>query len=136
MLKKFIFFGVAGVIGFAVDTQILYLLKTSMGLYGARVASFVCAVFVTWNFNRLITFRHFDSGLKKRNEFFAYFLLMLGGGFVNYLVYAVLVTYSAGASQSPIIAVAAGSLSGMIVNYFSSLYLYRHSDNDSEEIDS
>jgi putative flippase GtrA len=35
-VRKFVLFGIAGGMGFVVDTAVLYLLKGALGLYGAR----------------------------------------------------------------------------------------------------
>lgn len=115
-LKEVFLFGVSGVLGFIVDTAVLYALRSHLGLFGARLFSFVAAVFVTWAFNRRVTFSKRQSGLRRENEFLAYFVLMLGGGVVNYSLYAWLVVSYAVVVQYPVVGVAAGSLAGMLVN--------------------
>ena len=96
-----------------------------LGLYVARLISFVCAVFATWNLNRFFTFGRFESGMSRQKEFLAYFVLMLGGGMVNYAIYVALVSFSQLVGQMPIIGVAAGSIGGLLINYASSSLLYR-----------
>ena len=117
-------FGISGCIGFLVDVAILYLLKDFLGLYGARVISFICAVYATWSFNRTLTFKNFDSGMRQKTEFFTYFGLMLIGGLINYLIYASLVTFSQLIHELPIIGVAIASVVSMFVNYASSSFLF------------
>jgi putative flippase GtrA len=117
VVKELFFFGVAGVIGFLVDTGVLYLLKSSLGLYYGRLFSFISAVFATWIVNRHLTFSHRASGLSLVNEFVRYFGMMLGGGIVNYVTYALLVYYLVFVARQPVWGVAAGSLAGMLVNY-------------------
>ena len=127
-IRVIVLFAISGAIGFAVDSVILYLLKGSLGLYYARGVSFFCAVFATWLVNRKITFKGRKSGLSKRQEFSRYLALMLGGGLVNYLVYAALIGRFAIARNWPVIGVAAGSLAGMGINLISSRFLiYRFS---------
>ncbi|WP_442880454.1 GtrA family protein [Chlorobium sp.] len=63
------FFGLSGIVGFVIDSFVLYLLKDSLGLYVARLVSFMTAVFSTWLFNRTITFSEQDSGYSKAKEF-------------------------------------------------------------------
>ena len=121
--REFVLFGVSGVLGFVADSAVLYLLKGYMGLFAARAVSFLAAVLVTWIFNRAITFSHRRSGLKKAHEFTAYLLLMLAGGSVNYGLYAWLVVTYDLAARHPVIAVAAGSLGGMLVNLATSRWL-------------
>ncbi|NTV02177.1 MAG: GtrA family protein [Chlorobiaceae bacterium] len=120
-------FGMAGAIGFLVDVGVLYLLKGAMGLYAARVVSFLCAAFSTWLFNRAVTFRGRRSGHSRAKEFGLYLALMTIGGSVNYGVFALLVSRMAMAAQHPVVGVAAGSLAGMAVNLLTSRFLlFRH----------
>jgi putative flippase GtrA len=126
LLREVFFFGLVGVFGFVVDAAILYILKDSLGLFYARFFSFLAAVFSTWVVNRSLTFRDRKSGLSARREFSRYLLFMLGGGIVNYGVYAWLIVSYLVALENPILGVAAGSLAGMTVNLLSSrLLLYR-----------
>lgn len=115
-------FAIIGTLGFIVDSTVLYLLKESLGLYFARIISFCCAVFVTWFFNRMVTFRSRRSGLSQGREFWLYFKFMLVGGGINYLSYALAVTCFTITKLHPVVAVALGSLSGLIVNYLTSKY--------------
>lgn len=50
-------------------------------------------------------------------EFFQYFGVMLGGGAVNYFLYALLVSLLEVVSREPIWGVAAGSCAGLLVNF-------------------
>ncbi|OON39722.1 polysaccharide synthesis protein GtrA [Izhakiella australiensis] len=119
-------FGVTGVIGFAVDTLVLYLLKGLIGLYAARLISFICAVMTTWIINRTVTFSATPSHHGKRKEFAVYLLLMCIGGAANLGSYSVLIALSSLARQYPILAVAAGSIIGMFFNFTLSRTLLYH----------
>ncbi len=131
-ISRFFWFGISGIIGFIVDTGILYLLKGSLGLYGARAVSFFSAVLATWIFNRSITFRNRKSGHSKTREFGIYIALMLAGGSINYAVYAFMIASSALAARQPVLGVACGSIAGMTINLLTSRFLlYRH--NQPEE---
>jgi putative flippase GtrA len=112
-------FAIVGGIAFFVDAGILYLVKGELGIYRGRLASFFCAVLTTWILNRLLTFRHRSSGLSLFSEFARYMTVMLAGGAVNYLVYALLAYSVEMVAAQPIWGVAAGSLSGMLFNFFS-----------------
>lgn len=128
-LVQFVLFGVAGAVGFLVDTGVLYLLKGSLGLYAARLVSFTGAALTTWLFNRTITFRSRKSGRSPQKEFSIYFGLMLVGGAMNYAVYAWLVAGFASVASHPVVGVAAGSLAGMFINLCTSrfaLYRFQH----------
>ena len=120
---QILFFGISGTLGFIVDTGILYALKGILGLYIARVISFLFAMTCTWLFNRSIKFRAQRSGHSKKKEFGIYFVLMLLGGFFNYSTYAWLVSQSVEVSSNPVLGVAAGSLVGMVVNLLTSRFL-------------
>lgn len=121
-LRQIFLFGVVGVVGFLVDTGVLYLFKSLLGLYAARGVSFIAAVVATWLLNRSITFQ------EKRyahwyQELGYYFVCMIGGGLINLGIYMLLVTQSETAAAYPVIGVAAGSLAGMAVNFLSSKFL-------------
>lgn len=120
--REIVVFGIVGTIGFLVDTGVLYLLKGVLGLYWARVPSFLCAATVTWLLNRQITFHNRKSDVPIIQEYVRYFGLMLGGGLVNYLVYAITVSIIPASGYSPLASVAMGSIAGMFINYFSARY--------------
>ncbi len=126
-MRQLILFSVGGVIGFIVDASIVQWLVGVLDWnpYFARLFSFVAAAFSTWLFNRSVTFhgrRHY--GLF--GEWARYMLAMSGGFVVNYAVYAVLVFQSAWLRELPALAVAAGSIAGLAVNFASSrLWIYR-----------
>ena len=115
--RELFLFGLVGLAGFLVDSGVLYLLKGTLGLYLGRLVSFACAVFTTWFLNRHMTFRQRRSGMSPSQEFRRYFLMMVGGGLVNYCVYALLVYFSYSVANQPVWGVAFGSLAGMLVNY-------------------
>jgi len=117
VVRELVLFGLVGVIGFLVDSGVLYLLKSSLGLYYGRLFSFISAVFTTWILNRHLTFSERASGLSLFSEFFRYFGLMLGGGVVNYVSYALLVYFVEFVARQPVWGVAVGSCAGMMVNY-------------------
>lgn len=115
-LVEVLLFGAVGAAGFVVDAAVLYLLKGSLGLFGARIPSFLCAVVTTWWLNRTFTFRERSSGLDASTEFRRYLVLMLLGGAVNYLVFALFLALFAIFRAYPVLGVAAGSIAGMGAN--------------------
>lgn len=129
-LREVFFFGLSGFLAFLVDTVVLYILWGYLGPYSARGVSFLAAVATTWTFNRSVTFKQRRSGLNAKREFLTYILLMLGGGAINYGVYAWLIMSYQLVVDIPMIGVAAGSLSGMIVNFTTSRFMLycRHID--------
>ncbi|CNL80459.1 GtrA-like protein [Yersinia aldovae] len=128
ILREFFFFGISGIIGFLVDTAVLYLLRGCWGPFIARGFSFFAAVLVTWLFNRAITFKKKRSGMNPQNEFFSYLLLMLGGGVINYGLYSWLITAYKIVLENPIIGIAAGSIAGMVVNLATSRFILFRKD--------
>lgn len=125
-----LWFGLVGVAGLVVDVAVLMALRENLGVYGARLASFVTAASCTWVLNRTLTFAHRSSAMGLWGEYARYMGLMLGGGLVNYLVYSLLALRF---SQTPVwlaTYVGIGSLAGMAINYLgTSRWLYRSRKN-------
>lgn len=120
--RQFFLFCIAGTIGFLVDAGIVQtLVAYGADPYLARLISFLCALTATWAFNRRYTFGAARSDRVGR-EWLRYFIAMLGGFAVNYAVYAVLVYSLPMIRQWPALGVAAGSIAGLVVNYFSSRF--------------
>lgn len=127
-MRQLMLFCVGGVIGFVIDAGIVQFLVSAFDWnpYGSRLLSFVAAATGTWLFNRRFTF----NGVRlygKWGEWARYMLAMSAGFAVNYTVYSILVFHISLLQQLPFIAVAAGSVAGLSVNYLSSkLWIYRH----------
>lgn len=119
MSRQFLRFALAGGIGFLVDAGVLYaMLWIGTGPYIGRVISFLCAVFVTWQTNRRLTFAT-DHGKSILREFAEYLLAMMAGGLCNYAAYAVALRLLPAGQATPLVAVAVGSIAGMFVNFAS-----------------
>lgn len=118
LARQFLRFCAVGGIGFLVDAGLLWLLlqATALGPYGARVLSFLAAATVTWSIHRRFTFP--DAPRTRRGRQWLHFVAVNGGGaFVNYGVFAVLVATTDVFAQNPVLAVAAGSVVALIVNF-------------------
>jgi putative flippase GtrA len=116
VIAQFVRFGIVGAVGFLVDTATVYAVRHELGLYGAGVAGYVTAATANWVFNRLWTFRGQGSGPAHRQ--WAMFMVTNLGGFVlNRGTYALLVTFVAVAARQPVIAIAAGAIAGLAVNF-------------------
>ncbi|SDO82813.1 GtrA family protein [Pseudomonas jinjuensis] len=114
-------FAIGGTLGFLVDATVLACLSSlGVNLYGGRVLSFLCAVFATWRFNRRRTFgeRRRENG--QLLEALRYLAAMSLGGAANYLGFVLLLEHWRLAGEWPVVAVAAGCLLGMVVNYSTS----------------
>ena len=113
-------FAVAGAIGFVVDAGVLYLASAlGAGWYVGRAISFLCAVLVTWQFNRRYTF----PGAAPRPswaEWWKYLAAMALGGAVNLGAYAATLALAPASVWTPLLGVAIGSVAGMLVNFTTS----------------
>jgi putative flippase GtrA len=124
--RQFASFALVGVAGLIVDIAVLYAcLWIGLDYYSGRVCSFLAAVWATWELNRRYTFASSAGGTHgtPRPQWWRYLLAMLGGGMVNYLAYSVVVSLLPGLPFLPAVAVAAGSLAGMLVNFSSAKFL-------------
>ena len=116
LLRAFLRFGVAGGVGFLVDTAVVYGTRGAVGLYWAGALAYVAAATFNWLVNRLWAFRGRGGGPMHRQ--WALFLAVNLAGFVlNRGTYAVLVTVSAIAADNPVLAIAAGTAVGMGLNF-------------------
>jgi putative flippase GtrA len=115
-LMQFMRFGTVGVVGFLIDTAVVYSLRRPLGLYGAGLVSYLVAATGTWLLNRIWTFR--GQGTRKAHHQWALFLATNLLGFVlNRGAYALLVTFVPLCAAEPVYAVAAGAVAGMFVNF-------------------
>jgi putative flippase GtrA len=107
-----------GVAGFFVDWACLTLfLWLGAGFVLGRALSYLCAATVTWALNRFWTFASTDPLLLRQAVRFISANAL--GGAVNYGVSVMLaVTLPAVFAAHPGLAVAAGSLTGLAVNFF------------------
>jgi putative flippase GtrA len=122
MPKELILFALVGGIAFAVDIGVLYVAMGVLGIYWGRATSLLCAVFVTWLLNRHLTFKERLSGLSLFGEFSRYLVVMMGGGTLNYLLYAALTATFETVAAQPVWGVAAGSSAGMLFNFIFARY--------------
>ncbi len=117
-------FGIVGVIGFGVDTAVVYLLVFGVGLefFAARVPAFFAAATATFALNRAFTFRGaVDEPLHR--QWAKFIAANAFGGAVNYGVSVGLEAAIPVVEAHPILAVAAGSIAGMFLNFAASKHL-------------
>jgi putative flippase GtrA len=125
--RQFALFSAGGIIGFIVDAGVLQLLVSLLAWdrFSGRLISFLCAATATWVFNRHYTFR----GSRRHSlwgEWLRYIIAMSGGFACNYAAYTALVLWFDIDRQWLILAVAAGSIAGLGVNFFASRHwVYR-----------
>lgn len=124
--RQFVLFCGVGAAGFGVDVATLALTHNVLGVYGARLLSFLVAATATWLLNRYLTFRHSPAAVDLLREYVRYMGLMAGGGAVNYLVYSCLAWRFEQGTSWLFLYVAIGSIAGLAVNYLgASRWLYR-----------
>lgn len=124
---QFVRFGIVGTIGFIADASMLTLVLsvTGLGFYLGRLVSFLFAASITWALNRCYTFR--DRSKQGRMRQWGRFVLVnSAGGLVNYGVYSALILGDDLFRAWPVLAVAAGSIAGLLVNFLGSKFLVFH----------
>jgi len=113
---QFLKFGTVGTFGFLADTAVVYALRGSLGLYAAGMVSYVLVASANWALNRVWTFRGLGSGPAHRQ--WVRFLVANSLGLVlNRGTYVALIATVPLCVKAPVLAVAAGSVAGMLVNF-------------------
>ena len=116
VLAQFLRFGTVGVGGFLVDTATVYALRRPLGLYGAGAIAYLVAASANWALNRAWTFR--AAPRHRAHRQWLRFLAVNAAGFVlNRGAYAALIAGFALAREAPVLAVAAGAVAGMGLNF-------------------
>jgi putative flippase GtrA len=120
-------FGVVGIVGFAVDASVLTLaLLSGAGPWLGRAISYVAAATATFALNRSWTFRHADRSRPVTRDWGLFLAVNLVGFACNYGTYAALISEVPLMRDLPVLAVAAGSLAGMVGNFvLSRRYVFR-----------
>ena len=116
LLAQFLRFGVVGLIGFGIDTAIVYALRAPIGLYAAGMVSYLVAGSAGWALNRLWTFRGRSTGRAHR-QWVLFLATNVGGLLLNRGAYVALIATSPLCVRYPVLAVAAGAVAGMFVNF-------------------
>jgi len=116
---QFFKFGIIGVLGFAVDSAMLYfgIYILGLGRVAAGLFSFPFAVTATWIGNRIYTFR--DAPHMPAAKQLAKFATVCAVGLVfNRGTYSLLVHYVPFVYTYPVIGLLAGTAAGMFFNFF------------------
>ena len=117
LLAEFTVFGAVGVIGFLVDTAVVYATRQWAGLYVAGLVAYAAAVTTTWWLNRVWTFRGRGGNRQLLRQWAAFVMASLPGLCLNLGTYFVLITVAALCAIHPVIAIAAGAVAGMFANF-------------------
>ena len=108
-------FLLVGTAVFGVNAALVELLVAAVGPVWAQVLAFPVAATLAWGLNRRYTFG--ASGSSLRREWLRYILANALGWLLNNGVYLLCVDRFALAAQHPSLAVAAGSIAGMVANF-------------------
>lgn len=135
IVRRLVWFTIAGTLGFLIDASIAEGLIKLFGVnyYLARLVSFLCAVSATYVINRHYTFS--DRNITRQGTRRRYLIAMASGFALNYGTYAVLGAASPFFYHYPVLAIAAGSLTGMVSNYLSShFWVFRTASSERPPI--
>lgn len=121
LLQQIWRFGLVGILGYVVNAGLVEAFVSALGPVKAQVLAFPAAVSVTWWLNRRFTFG--ASRHSWPQEWLRYVFANLLGWLANNGLYLWTVFNFASAYQHPAIAVAAGSLAGMIFNFSTSRFI-------------
>ena len=121
LARQFGSFGLVGAVGFVVDAAVVYALCFGAGLdfFAARIPSFLAAATTTFALNRAFTFRGAREAPLHR-QWLTFLAANAVGGAVNYALSVGLEAAFAVVEAHPVLAVAAGSLAGMVFNFAAS----------------
>lgn len=118
---EFLFFGLSGLVGFIIDAGVVYFLThfARWEPVPAQLVAFSVAVTITWLINRKITFAQ-ATNAHLLAEWWRYVAANSAGAFIANAVYVTLVLNLVRCSEQPVLALAAGSLAGLLVNFLAS----------------
>jgi putative flippase GtrA len=116
IVAQFLRFGVVGTLGFFLDTALVYGLRGAVGLYVAGLLSYLAVASTNWLLNRVWTFRGHGGGSAHR-QWARFMLANLVGFVLNRGTYAALIAGVPLCRDQPVLAVAAGAIAGLGVNF-------------------
>jgi len=113
---QFLKFGAVGTVGFLIDTATVYALRHSVGLYAAGMLAYLLAASVNWALNRAWTFRGRGHAAAHR-QWLRFLAVNLIGFVANRGTFVSLIALVALCAELPVLAVAAGAIAGMLLNF-------------------
>lgn len=111
-MKCFIFFCIAGGLGFATDLIVFTLSGPLFGYYLAKVLGFIVAVQLTFFLNKKITFN------SQRASYWLYIAGQSKGFLINFCTFASVYAISLSAEHAELISFTVASLVTLLFNYF------------------
>ncbi len=129
---RFIRFGLVGGAGFFVNEAALWVILNFIGLdrYTAQIPAFFVAVTFTWWGNRVLTFREHAAQTSLIREWVKFVAANGIGAIANYALYVSLLRFAPHPANSPYLALAAGTLLGLVFNFtMSKRFVFRGSSH-------
>jgi len=117
--SRFLLFAAVGTAGFVVNEIALWLVHhlTALDYYTSQIPAFFVAVTFTWWGNRMLTFREHAARASVLREW-AKFVAANGlGAAANYALYVSLLRFAPPPADNPYLALAAGTLFGLVFNF-------------------
>ena len=116
LLGEFQRFLVVGLAGFAVDISVVYGLRGSLGIYVAGMVAYLAAATGTWVLNRSWTFAG-RASVRPFGQWLRYLGANSVGAVLNRGTFLLLVWLVPLFAVFPVLAVAAGTIGGMLANF-------------------
>ena len=117
LLAQFTQFGVVGLVGFVVDTAVVYATRGWTGLYVGGALAYAVAVTTTWWLNRIWTFRGLGNIGPAHRQWLKFVVASVPGLCLNLGTYFLLISVWSLSAAHPEIAIAAGAVAGMFANF-------------------
>ena len=117
LITQFLKFGTVGAFGFMADTAIVYSLRPFINLYFAGLISYCIVATMNWALNRHWTFKGHGTDRPAHHQWARFMLTNLLGLTLNRGSYAALIAAFALCREQPVLAIAAGAVAGMFVNF-------------------
>lgn len=119
--SRFLRFAAVGGAGFVVNEAVLHLaLVLGADRYTGWLASFAVAVTFTWWGNRTLTFRDHAAETGLLREWATFVVANSLGALANFATYSLLVNFVAAPLGDPHLALAAGTIVGLVFNFTAS----------------
>ncbi len=131
---RFIRFGLVGTAGFAVNEAALWamLVLAHLDRYSAQIPAFFVAVTFTWWGNRMVTFRDRAAQTSLIREWGKFVAANGLGAIANYALYVGLLRFAPYPANIPYLALAAGTLFGLVFNFtMSKRFVFRSSSHSA-----
>ena len=116
-IKKFSKFSLVGGSALCIDFILLIVMIDYMYMnpYLSKIISMATMIFYTWYFNRTFTFK--NKNKNRVGQIIQYYLLMILGLSVNYVIYSASLSYLENINYNYLVASALGSATAMMINF-------------------